>query len=234
MKRTGILLAAALLMMKVAFAGNTEFVQKLEQEEGTWHKYFVFTTAVSATNREDRSAAMEWLRDRIKSGSASDSRYAITYSNMLWATRNPNAMDEAIIYAVAGYLALQIESARCETRNESIQIARQWYDPITPQMQKWLALPKEEKETVFLTALDYGNRLSSVPASESKPGSDWICYLLPSYQSRIVKLPDVNHDSRQQGKFTMVFTSHPVVKPIISSEQQLSDRKKAIIDNMRK
>lgn len=215
-----------------AFAQNSQLLTKIEEEEKTWHKYFVFTTAASSTG-DDRQAILGWLRNSIDSGTASDSRYAITYSQMLWQSGKPDLMEESITYAVAGYLALQIESGRCETRNESIQIARQWYGPVRPQIQNYMSLPRDKKDSIFSKALEYGERLSSTPTSGSNVGADWMCYLLPSYTSKIIRLPDVILDTRKQGSFSMNFISHPVVKPVASTEEQFFERKKKIIDDMK-
>jgi hypothetical protein len=227
-----IFLSLAIAFANQAFAQDSQLLKKIEDEEKTWHKYFVFTTAVSAAG-SDREAVLEWLRNRIESGKASDSRYAVAYSRILWQSGKPELMEEAITYAVAGYTALQIESARCETRNESIQIARQWYDPVKPQLQKYISLPKEKKDSILPKALEYAERLSSTPANGSNPGSDWICYLLPSYSSKIIGLPDVIVDTRSQGAFAMKFISHPTVKPVASGEQKFADQKKKIIDEIK-
>lgn len=223
----------ALAYFSVTSAADSDVIEKLEREENTWHRYFVFTTAISTVVPQDQQAVMAWLRERVTSGTASDSRYALTYSHMLWRTRDPKLLDDATTYAVAGYLALQIESAHCETRREAMQVARQWYDPVRPQMQYYISLPRERKDTIFSVALDIGKRLSSVPPSDSKPGSDWMCYLLPSYVSKIVNLQDVVLDSRNQGSVSLNFLSHPTVKPPVASEQQLAKQTTSIIDDMK-
>ncbi|TAK91596.1 MAG: hypothetical protein EPO06_05000 [Burkholderiaceae bacterium] len=215
-----------------AFAEKNELLQKLDREEKSWHKYFVFTMVASATG-EDRLAAMEWLRDRLMTGTATDSRYAMTYSQLLWSSVNPALLDDAITFGVAGYLALQIESGRCETRNESIQVARQWYDSVRPQLMQYKSLPRAKKDAIFSVALEYATRLSSVAARASDPGSDWMCYLLPSYITRIIKLPDVIVETRKQNGFVLDFVSHPVVKPVISPERLFLERKNKIVDDMK-
>ncbi|MDH0865819.1 hypothetical protein [Mitsuaria sp. GD03876] len=230
----GLLAVTLLGQGGAAFAGTGEdLVKTMEREESTWHKHDVFTTAASAVLPPDKAPVLAWLRGRLDSGKASDSRYALVYSSLLMESPRQEDQDTGMLYAVAGYMALQFESGRCETRNESIQVARQWYGPVTPQIRAFVKLPKERKAEILAAAEPIADRLSTVPVTAEMPGSAWMCYLLPSYARQIGTGPDVEVDRRTQGPVSRMFVRNRAIQPTLAPEEKFQSRRKGVLDDMK-
>jgi hypothetical protein len=214
-------------------ATASDLSSRLDEEEKTWHKYFVFTTAVTSKMQQERAEAQAWLRNKLASPESVDSRYAITYSYLTWQVKTNQNIVESVRFAIAGYMALQFETTHCETRKEATQVARQWYDYVRPQIQGYITLQREVKEKIFADALLLATKMTSVEATEGRTGADWICYLLPSYLNQITKLPDAKIESRSQGENLFSFTSHPSIRPMHPTPEVITERQKSIIEDMR-
>lgn len=225
-----VLLALMLLMCAAPSvrADVLPIVQRLEHEERTWHKYHLFATASVVTDPSEYLATLEWLRDRLTSKKATDSRYAITYSLMLLRTGRESMRGEALAFALVGYNALQLETARCEDRREALQIARQWYGHVRGQLNAFGLLPKEKRLEMYALSQRLAVDVVSPPADNASPGPYWICYLLPAYTAAIMKEPDARVEQYSDGPWKVVFVSHPTLRPSFVADETFSQRRNVI------
>lgn len=211
-------------------AADISIIDKLNQEEATWHKGVLFSTASSAKDATEYLAVLNWLKARVLLPSVPDSRYAMTYSMMLGGTKDPSVMDTANAFAIIGYATLQVDSARCENRQESLAIARQWYDTVRQRLLSLKELPVETRERYWKYAEFYIQTYANRKDPAQVTSSTWTCRNSQSYLAKIQKLPDVVVETRPGQKGTLnVYYSHPSVPPDLATPEEFDKRTKSIL-----
>lgn len=228
-------LFGALFFNLTVCSADTKLVDELNRQEATWHKGFLFSTILSVQTPEETVQALDWLKKRVIDSDMPDARYALVYSVMLRRTGNPYLRETIYSSAFFGYAALQIDSARCANRNESINIARQWYDAARPIFLSLKEIPADRRSASWMAAkaliLSYVARTDA----DLVKSSAWMCYNLPSYLNQIRALPDVKTETYQgaNGKL-IVYQSHDTVLPDMATKEVFDQRYTTIINDLEK
>ncbi len=233
MKKACALLLLAVFQMAPAAAANLAIIDKLDQEEATWHKGMLFSTAMTAKDADEYRAVLDWLKLRVNPQNMPDSRYALTYSLMLGGTRDPKVSDTANAFAIVGYAALQIDSARCENRPEALALARQWYGTVQARLKALNELPADKRQQYWQYADFYLNVYASRKETPLVKNPTWICKNLPSYLAKIQPLPDVVVEAIPTSKGNAsVYYRHASIAPDYAAPDAFADRVKSILKDM--
>lgn len=233
MKIAAKLVTVAVCIATNAVAADISLIDRLNKEEATWHKGMLFFAAASAKDATEYLAVLDWLKMRVLFPNVPDSRYAMTYSMMLGGTRDPSVMDTANAFAIIGYAALQVDTARCQNRHESWAIARPWYDTVRARLLSLKELPFETRERYWKYAGPYVQAYADRREGDLVRSSSWLCFNLPSYLTKIQGLPDVVVETSLGPKGnTNVYYSHPTVAPELATPEEFEYRTKSIMKDM--
>jgi len=216
--------------LSISHAQSSSISEELEQFEKSWNKFQVFKFATSILEPSGRTAAMYWLQKRILSKSNIDSRYAITYSSMLWKTGQNNLKGEAVTFAIVGYNSLRLESALCNDQDEARKLATIWLDAIKPQLSFYASQPLSGafRHQVYALTQQIKSEWSLPPTDINGIGPYWQCYLLPSYTQKIINEPETRTEQIPEGEFRATFIYHPSISPEFSSKETFMQRKNKI------
>jgi len=230
-----LIFLVTLLLNTSVFAATSPIVEKLNLEEAKWHKGFVFSTAGDAKTPAELIDVLNWLRSRAESPDMPDARYAVFYSFMLRRTNDPGAIDTINLFAIIGYFSLQIDSARCANRNESIMIARQWYDAVRPQLQGLKNVSLQMRQRYLMLSRGYLLTYMAKTDPKELQSSAWMCYHLPSYLNKIRNLPDTVMDATQvNNNKLIVYISNPTIMPELADPTLFNTRSESIMKDLEK
>jgi hypothetical protein len=215
-------------------AQSLNTLDQLEREEATWHKFMLFRTPLSIKDPQEAVKAIQWFQSRVEQKKNIDSRYAVTYSLLLWITGEPKLRETSMVYALAGYTQMQIEAAHCADQAEGAALASQWMDAMRGQLRAFQKLPAPLRKELGDRAVAYAMSLEAMRVEDPRSGSLWLCHLLPSYLAKIRMAPGVQITTIPNGNFNAVFVSHPDIRPDLASESDSLTRQQSILSVVRK